>query len=76
MIFLLEALEKKIIAGAGLDVFKIEPLEENHPFRTLSNVLATPHIGYVTKLNYIRYYGEALEDIQAHLSGSPIRTLY
>lgn len=73
---LIKALEKKIIAGAGLDVFEIEPLEENHPFRTLPNVLATPHIGYVTKLNYIRYYGEALENIQAYLSGSPIRTLY
>lgn len=73
---LIEALEKKIIAGAGLDVFEIEPLEQNHPFRTLSNVLATPHIGYVTKTNYKRYFGEALEDIQAYLAGSPIRTLY
>lgn len=72
---LIIALNNGWIAGAGLDVFEMEPLEENHPFRTLPNVLATPHLGYVTRSNYLKYYSEALEDIQAFLSGSPIRKL-
>ncbi|MCM3316090.1 D-2-hydroxyacid dehydrogenase family protein [Rummeliibacillus stabekisii] len=72
---LIEALENEVLAGAGLDVYEEEPLSENHPFRTLPNVLATPHLGYVTRSNYEKYYGEALEDIRAYLLGSPIRTL-
>lgn len=72
---LIEALENRWLAGAGLDVYEEEPLNKNHPFRTLPNVLATPHLGYVTRSNYEKYYGEALEDIQAYLLGSPIRTL-
>jgi phosphoglycerate dehydrogenase-like enzyme len=49
---LVEALEKNIIAGAGLDVYDIEPLPENHKLRFLSNALLLPHLGYVTKENY------------------------
>jgi phosphoglycerate dehydrogenase-like enzyme len=63
------------IAGAGLDVFEVEPLPEGHEFRTLPNVLAVPHLGYVTELNYGRYFREAVEDIDAFLDGSPIRVL-
>jgi phosphoglycerate dehydrogenase-like enzyme len=72
---LVEALQNGWIAGAGLDVFEIEPLPENHVFRSLPNVLATPHLGYVSQANYRTYYREAVEDIQAFLAGSPIRTL-
>lgn len=72
---LIHALEQGWIGGAGLDVFEIEPLPAQHPFRTLPNVLATPHIGYVTQRNYQTYFGEALEDIQAFLAGTPIRQL-
>jgi phosphoglycerate dehydrogenase-like enzyme len=72
---LIEALQKGWIAGAGIDVFDIEPLPEDHIFRSLPSVLATPHLGYVSKGNYHTFYQGAVEDIQAYLSGSPIRKL-
>jgi phosphoglycerate dehydrogenase-like enzyme len=72
---LLEALQHRRIAGAGLDVFDLEPLPATHPFRTLPNVLATPHLGYVTRNNYTAYFTQVIEDIEAHLAGRPIRVL-
>jgi phosphoglycerate dehydrogenase-like enzyme len=72
---LLDALRSGTIAGAGLDVFETEPLPAGDPLRTLPNVLATPHLGYVTRDSYRMYYGEAVEDIQAFLAGSPIRVI-
>jgi phosphoglycerate dehydrogenase-like enzyme len=72
---LIKALQDQRIAGAGIDVFDIEPLPKDDVFRTLPNVLNTPHLGYVSKANYQTFYGEAVEDIQAFLSGSPIRKL-
>jgi phosphoglycerate dehydrogenase-like enzyme len=72
---LLKALNDNRIAGAGVDVFDVEPLPAGHPMRTAPNLLATPHLGYVSRDNYQRYYGEAVEDIQAFLAGSPVRRL-
>jgi len=72
---LLRALTDGWIAGAALDVFEQEPLPGDHPFRTLPNVLALPHLGYVTEANYRTYFREAVEDIEAFLAGAPIRTL-
>nr|WP_184945810.1 D-2-hydroxyacid dehydrogenase family protein [Planomonospora venezuelensis] len=72
---LVDALRERRIAGAGLDVFETEPLPAGHPLRTLPNVLATPHLGYVTTGNYHTYFREAVEDIEAFLDGSPIRVL-
>lgn len=72
---LVTALEHGWIAGAGLDVFEIEPLPPDHPFRRLPNVLATPHLGYVSQNNYRTYFGEAVENIEAWLAGAPIRML-
>lgn len=72
---LIDALVNDRIAGAGLDVFDIEPLPDDHPFRTLPNVVATPHLGYVSEANYRIYYGEAVENVVAWLSGTPIRVL-
>jgi phosphoglycerate dehydrogenase-like enzyme len=46
---LIRTLESRSIAGAAIDVFSIEPLAADHPFRRLDNVLATPHIGYVAE---------------------------
>lgn len=69
------ALKNNWIAGAGLDVYEQEPLPENHIFRELSNVLALPHLGYVTRSNYETYFKEAVEDIQAFLKGEPKRVL-
>lgn len=46
---LVSALKKKIISGAGLDVFETEPINEKHPFVKLSNIVLAPHIGSSTK---------------------------
>ena len=72
---LLAALHEGRIAGAGVDVFDVEPLPADHPVRTAPRLLATPHLGYVTRANYERYYGQAVEDIEAYLTGSPVRVL-
>lgn len=72
---LIQALENGTIAGAGLDVFDVEPLPLDHPLRRLDNIVITPHLGYVTDETYRIFYGNALEDIQAFLKGEPIRVL-
>ncbi|WP_457104284.1 D-2-hydroxyacid dehydrogenase family protein [Methylobacterium sp. P5_C11] len=72
---LVRALEEGWIAGAGLDVFETEPLPADSPFRRLPNVLALPHLGYVSRNNYRTFFTQAVEDIEAWLAGSPIRTL-
>ncbi|MCS7463811.1 D-2-hydroxyacid dehydrogenase family protein [Paenibacillus doosanensis] len=72
---LAQALCEGWIAGAGLDVYETEPLPKDHPFRTLPNVLTTPHLGYVTKDNYRVFYQDAVDDIWAFLEGAPIRRL-
>ncbi|MFG3014020.1 D-2-hydroxyacid dehydrogenase family protein [Streptomyces cinerochromogenes] len=72
---LLATLREGRIAGAGVDVFDVEPLPADHPVRTAPRLLATPHLGYVSRANYERYYGQAVEDIQAYLDGDPVRVL-
>ncbi|MEV4425921.1 D-2-hydroxyacid dehydrogenase family protein [Streptomyces sp. R-07] len=72
---LLRALREGWIAGAGLDVYETEPLPADDPLRTLPNVLALPHLGYVTEGNYARYFGQAVEDVEAFLAGAPVREL-
>lgn len=72
---LAEALLAGTIAGAAMDVFDEEPLPADHVFRRLSNVIATPHLGYVTKENYQVYFEEVLENIKAFIRGEPIRVL-
>jgi phosphoglycerate dehydrogenase-like enzyme len=72
---LIHALQQGAIAGAALDVFDIEPLPRDHPFRQLDNVVVSPHIGYVTEETYRVFYGDTLEDIQAFLAGQPVRVL-
>jgi phosphoglycerate dehydrogenase-like enzyme len=72
---LVEALEKNIIAGAGLDVYDIEPLPENHKLRFLPNALLLPHLGYVTKENYEVFYSQMFENLEAFKEGKPIRVI-
>lgn len=72
---LVDVLQQRKIAGAGLDVFETEPLPADDAFRQLPNVLATPHVGYVADDNYRAYFTEAVEDIAAFLAGQPIRRL-
>ena len=72
---LIYALRGGTIAGAGLDVFDIEPLPVDHPLRSLPNTVLTPHMGYVTSETYRVFYGDAIEDIGAFLAGSPVRVI-
>ena len=72
---LVDALRYHRIAGAALDVYDVEPLPQNHPFRSMSNVLATPHIGFVTRETFKMFYGDTVENITAWLQGKPIRVL-
>lgn len=72
---LLEILQARKIAGAGLDTYSHEPLPTDHPLRKLDNVVLTPHLGYVTAENYRRYYKEMIEDIAAWLKGEPLRVI-
>jgi D-3-phosphoglycerate dehydrogenase len=72
---LVEALEKNIIAGVGLDVYNIEPLPENHKLRFLPNALLLPHLGYVTKENYELFYSQMFENLKSFAEGRPIRVI-
>jgi phosphoglycerate dehydrogenase-like enzyme len=72
---LVAALRSGRIAGAGLEVYDVEPLPLSHPLRRLPNVVLTPHLGYVTDDTYEVFYGEAAEDIEAFAKGTPIRVL-
>jgi phosphoglycerate dehydrogenase-like enzyme len=64
---LIKALRSHAIAGAAIDVFDEEPLPAQHPFRGMDNVLATPHIGYVSENLYRTFYGDSLANITAWL---------
>lgn len=72
---LIKALKAKQIAGAGLDVFDVEPLPVDHAYRGLDNALLTGHTGYVVEDGLARAYSEALEDVQAWLDGKPVRVI-
>lgn len=67
---LVKALRDKTIAGAAVDVFDQEPLPPDHPFRTLPNLLATPHIGYVSRGLYERFYRDTVENIARWIDGN------
>jgi D-3-phosphoglycerate dehydrogenase len=72
---LLETLQAKKIAGAGLDTYSHEPLPLDSPLRKLDNVVITPHLGYVTAENYRRIYSEMIEGIRGWLKGEPVRRI-
>jgi D-3-phosphoglycerate dehydrogenase len=72
---LIAALRAKRIAGAGLDVFDVEPLPIEHPLRKLNNVVLTPHLGYVAEQNYRAFFAGIVEDIRGFLDGKPVRVL-
>ena len=72
---LVRALTDRTIAGAGLDVFDVEPLPADHPLRGLNNAVLTGHTGFVVKEFYAKAYSEAVEDIAAWRNGRAIRVL-
>ena len=72
---LVSALQNKTIAGAGLDVFDVEPLPSDHALRRLDNAVLTGHTGYVVKEFFELVYPEAVEDVKSWLEGKPERLL-
>jgi phosphoglycerate dehydrogenase-like enzyme len=72
---LLETLQQRRIAGAAIDVFSVEPLPVDHPFRKLDNIVLTPHLGYVTEEGFRNHYGQMVEGIDAWFKGEPVRRL-
>jgi phosphoglycerate dehydrogenase-like enzyme len=72
---LVSALRDKKIAGAGFDVFDVEPLPLDHPLRKLDNVVLTPHLGYCSVQNYRAYFGGVVDDIRGFLDGKPVRVV-
>jgi phosphoglycerate dehydrogenase-like enzyme len=72
---LVAALEQGAIAGAGLDVFDVEPLPSDHPLRRLPNTVVTPHQGYVTVENYRSSFAGAVANVRAWLDGRIVNSL-
>ena len=64
---LIAALQAGQIAGAAIDVYDVEPLPLDHPYRKIDNLLATPHIGYVSRSLYERFYRDTVSNILAWL---------
>ena len=72
---LIDALERKAIAGAALDTFDIEPLPQDHPLFKTPNTLICPHLGYVIDDSYEAFYAGVIENVRAFTSGEPVRTI-
>jgi phosphoglycerate dehydrogenase-like enzyme len=70
---LVEALRARRIAGAGIDVFDLEPPPADHPLRSMANVMLTPHLGYVTRETLRAFYGPMPAAVAAFAKGAPIR---
>jgi phosphoglycerate dehydrogenase-like enzyme len=72
---LIDVLQRKAIAGAGLDVFDVEPLPLDHPLRRLENTVITPHLGYVEEANYRAYFTGYVDAIRGYLDGKPVNVM-
>jgi phosphoglycerate dehydrogenase-like enzyme len=72
---LLTTLQQRRIAGAAIDVFSVEPLPVEHPFRKLDNIVLTPHLGYVTAESFRNHYSQMVEGIDAWFKGETLRKL-
>ena len=68
-------LVEPIASDLQLDVYDVEPLPIDHAFRRLDNTVVSPHLGYATVENYQGFYGAAVENLQAWLSGAPVRVI-
>ena len=72
---LIKSLEDDVIAGAGLDVYDIEPLPQDHKLRFLPNALLTPHLGYVTDENYSIFFEQMIDNLNSCIEGKPKRLI-
>ena len=72
---LIIALSTNEIAGAGLDVYDIEPLPQDHKLRFLPNALLLPHLGYVTEENYSIFFDQMMENLDSCIKGTPKKQL-
>jgi hypothetical protein len=72
---LFKALRAGKLGGAGLDVFDAEPLPPDDPVRSLPNAVLTPHLGYVSQLNFESYFRNAVECVAAWAAGKPVRVI-
>lgn len=72
---LVDALERRAIRGAGLDVYGTEPLPADSPFRRLENTVVTPHLGYVEESNYRAYFNGYIAAIRGFLDGNPVNVM-
>ncbi len=72
---LVDALRSGTIAGAGIDVYDVEPLAGDHPLRTAPNAVLTPHTGYVTRDNYEVFFRETVRAVSGFLRDAPERVL-
>jgi len=72
---LIHALQNGKLAGAGIDVYDIEPPPVAHPFRRMDNVTMMPHLGYVTRETMTAFYADTADTIAAFLEGSPVRVI-
>ena len=70
---MVEALRERRLAGAGIDVFDLEPPPADHPLRTMDNVTLTPHLGYAARETLRVFYGGMPEAVAAFANGAPIR---
>jgi phosphoglycerate dehydrogenase-like enzyme len=70
---LIAALRAGRLAGAGIDVFDLEPPPADHPFRAMDNVTVTPHLGYVTRETLTAFYTDTVEAVVAFADGAAIR---
>lgn len=69
---LIRALQEGVIAGAGLDVQEVEPLDENSPLFTMDSVIITPHMGWRGLETRRRLIDLLRENIKAFAKGQPI----
>ncbi|MGN6581511.1 MAG: D-2-hydroxyacid dehydrogenase family protein [Bordetella sp.] len=72
---LFAALREDRLAGAGLDVFEVEPLPADDPMRSMDKIVLTPHLGYVNEPNFRDFYTNAVEAVKAWVQGTPVRVL-